>query len=37
MPNLERLILNKNNLKDLPLVTNFQSLRHLALDHNNFA
>ncbi|CAD8054213.1 unnamed protein product [Paramecium sonneborni] len=36
LPNLERLILNKNNLKDLPLVTDFKALRHLALDHNNF-
>ncbi|CAD8138498.1 unnamed protein product [Paramecium pentaurelia] len=37
LPNLERLILNKNNLKDLPLVNEFKSLKHLALDYNHFA
>ncbi|CAK72662.1 unnamed protein product (macronuclear) [Paramecium tetraurelia] len=37
LPNLERLILNKNNLIDLPLVTEFKALKHLALDHNHFA
>ncbi|CAK92473.1 unnamed protein product (macronuclear) [Paramecium tetraurelia] len=37
LPNLDRLILNKNNLKDLPLVTDFKALKHLALDHNHFA
>jgi Leucine-rich repeat (LRR) protein len=34
LPNLERLIVNKNYLKEFPKITKFKSLKHFAADHN---